>query len=289
MAIFRSKHFLLFLFFAILFSQAICLESQEKGIFSPNFGKTIGKSWACMYSTVPVDELKVLSVDFLILDPDRYKAAQISEIKKSGKKVLAFLSLGEAEALRDYFPDPAVRALVIKENMVWGGNFPVRFWDPVWKKVLLRYSTEILDKGFEGFLFGDVDAWEGLEEKVPEAREKMISLVAYLSRNLRGADKNLLLFLQNSHELLDDPEVSQIFDGIIQEGLFYSWKRKFPESGWQKGKIAALKKVKQTGKFVGLMEFPRNTQEIENVKRAILGEGFIVYFFKRIERLFPPQ
>ncbi|MCP4231664.1 MAG: hypothetical protein GY771_16155, partial [bacterium] len=93
--------------------------------------------------------------------------AQINSLqeKPDGKrrKVLSYLSIGEAEDYRWYWtsdwssgnPD-----WLGPENPNWPGNYKVRYWDPEWQAIIFEYEDKILDAGFDGVYLDIIDGYE---------------------------------------------------------------------------------------------------------------------------------
>ena len=90
------------------------------------------KNWFCVYHKQRLFSVLKTSSDLVVVDPDAYKPFEIKFLKKTKKYVLAYLSIGEAEEYRSYFKKPEVKDLIINENPVWTGNFPVKYWEEKW-------------------------------------------------------------------------------------------------------------------------------------------------------------
>jgi cysteinyl-tRNA synthetase len=102
---------------------------------------------------------------------EAFTAEEIGTLKSAlGGKLLAYLSIGEAEdyrwywqeawdADRDGVPDPGAPAWLDGENPDWPGNYKVRFWDPGWQAIVLQYLDQILAQGFDGVYLDLVDAY----------------------------------------------------------------------------------------------------------------------------------
>jgi cysteinyl-tRNA synthetase, unknown class len=97
---------------------------------------------------------------------------EIAQLKGAlGGKLLAYLSIGEAEEYRWYWdpawdadhdgaPDPGAPAWLDRENPDWPGNYKVRYWDAGWQAIVLKYVDRILAQGFDGVYLDLVDAYE---------------------------------------------------------------------------------------------------------------------------------
>jgi cysteinyl-tRNA synthetase, unknown class len=79
-------------------------------------------------------------------DERKFSAEEIEALKTSPggrKRVLAYMSIGEAEDYRFYWqrswdadrngrPDSGAPAWLEPSNPEWPGNYKVRYWDPAW-------------------------------------------------------------------------------------------------------------------------------------------------------------
>jgi len=205
---------------------------------------------------------------WLILEPTRdgtstgdFSSIEIEQIRTDGeceKRILAYLSIGEAEIYREYWNDawvnrrgrpiPGVAPEWLgSENPDWDGNYKVRYWDEDWQSLMLGDNVgpdiapldHIIDQGFDGVYLDIVDAFEywssrqgGRELTREQAREFMIQFVitiADYARITRG-DADFLVFPQNASDIIrnDAGEIDPIglayldaISGIGQEDLYY--------------------------------------------------------------------
>ena len=247
------------------------------------------KSWLCVYYKIPVEKLQHAGADLLVLDPDAYAAGDIARLKGNAT-VLAYLSIGEAESYRDYYSGLTKMGIVKEENPHWQGNFAVHYWHPQWRRILLKYARAILQKGFDGFFFDVVDAWEQFPEQDQELYRHLMEHTLIQLVDVVGKDRPpLFCMLQNSHELLANPEVRRRIGGINQEGLFASWASGEIPPEWQKEKIRHLTGVREQGLLVTLLEYTRHPARIKSIGKKATRLGFIPYFsVKELDRVFRP-
>lgn len=247
--------------------------------------------WLCVYSHLPVEKLLATGAELMVLDPDAYTASEIKRLNVAGVKVLAYLSVGEAEKYRSFFSKLAGTDLIIGENPHWPENYPVKFWDPLWKDLLIKYSKEILNKGFNGLFVDVVDAWQNFPEPdQPNRKKQMENLLIDLARHMLNHDSKHWLIIQNSHELLENPCLQKLTTGINQESLFASWAETEIDPDWQKYKIAALEKLRRQGKIVTLIEYTREPIDMARIRMRAAVHGFTPYFtVKELDRIFRDQ
>src|SRR5262249_52441230 len=143
----------------------------------------------------------------------------------SGKVVLAYLSIGEAEDYRWYWqeswsddppPDPQAPAWLGPFNPEFPNNYKVKYWDPAWQAILFgtasgpneSYLDRILDQGFDGVYLDIIDAFtywadEGIRTRA-QARADMMDLVAAIAHYARVTRNHpgFLVFPQNGLDIV---------------------------------------------------------------------------------------
>ena len=128
-----------------------------------------------------------------------FSRADIEGVKATGKIVLAYMSIGEAEDYRFYW-DWMPKSLIIEENPDWPGNYKVKYWTRTWKNILFSrtsgprksYLDRIIDQGFDGVYLDIVDAYEfagpheiGGTDRRRTAAADMIRLVGEIADHAR--------------------------------------------------------------------------------------------------------
>ena len=120
-------------------------------------------------------DLIVMDYSFDGSGAQEFTPQEVAALKAAlGGKLLAYLSIGEAEDYRWYWdptwdanhdgvPDPGAPAWLDRENPDWPGNYKVRFWDPGWQAIVLEYLDKIVTQGFDGAYLDLVDAFEYYE------------------------------------------------------------------------------------------------------------------------------
>lgn len=245
--------------------------------------------WACVQSKQDLFSLVVSKAEMIVVDPDEYSRGEVRLLQRSGKKMFAYLSMGEAEEYRKYFKSKTIKSLIIKENPEWKGNYPIKYWTKEWQDIISSYSSKILMKGFDGLYLDVVDAWEAFDGKESEYRERMANFL-YKNANLwRKQKPGLFLLFQNSDQLFNYKKIASTYDGIVQEGLFANWAKGKISQSWQEKKILALKRIKKMNKFVGLLEYTRNPHDMAKIKTLAKQFGFAPYFsVKDLNKFFEP-
>lgn len=204
--------------------------------------------------------LAATDFDLVVMDPSadgstpgEFSPATIGALRGSGKIVLAYLSIGEAESYRSYFDpawidqpgsDPDAPAWLGPFNPLFPDNYKVRYWLPEWQALLFGSPGAALDRllaqGFDGIYMDIVDAFDFWSDELPErtraqARADMVALIEALAnhaRTVRGpAAPRFLVFPQNGDTIVTDDEGQldalgacylTAIDGIGVEDVFYN-------------------------------------------------------------------
>jgi cysteinyl-tRNA synthetase len=115
-------------------------------------------------------DLAIIDYSFDGTDAGQFTAQQVTQMKSKpdGKrrKVIAYLSIGEAEDYRYYWQssweegDPS---FIYEKNPDWPGNYKVKYWDPQWQAIIFGYVKKIVAAGFDGVYLDVIDAYEYFE------------------------------------------------------------------------------------------------------------------------------
>lgn len=118
--------------------------------------------------------------DLVILDlyfnDDALTAQDLAQIrtKHNGgiRKIVAYVSIGEAEDYRPYWKDEWKKEHPVwleAENPLWKGNYKVRYWEQEWKDIIYgnenSYIRKVLNAGFDGAYLDIIDGYEYFEEE----------------------------------------------------------------------------------------------------------------------------
>lgn len=106
------RSFFLFLA-AILFTSGLFAEDKER--------------WVAYYSDkAPIEAFDPYSL--IVLDSDDHPT--LEALKEGGKTLLGYLSLGEVENNRWWYPDVKNEGILLHENKLWPGSFLSTFAIP---------------------------------------------------------------------------------------------------------------------------------------------------------------
>ncbi len=121
-----------------------------------------------------LNALRATNYDVLLIDlyyqDDALTASDVASLhtKANGgsRLVLCYMSIGEAEDYRYYWPALS-QSLVYKANPDWPGNYTVKYWEADWKRVIYgnpeSYTSKIINAGFDGVYLDIIEAYEIFE------------------------------------------------------------------------------------------------------------------------------
>jgi cysteinyl-tRNA synthetase len=229
-------------------------------------------------------------------DASAYSKAQIRALQSSpggAKRVLAYMSVGEAEDYRWYWqtkwdadgngrPDAAAPRWLGPENPDWPGNYKVKYWQDAWQGVVFSYVDRVLKQGFDGVYLDIIDAyeyWGPLGRNVnPNAERDMVTFVqriAHFARVTRHRP-DFAVFAQNGEHLGVYDDYLAAVTGIGREDVFYDDDRRVAADEW-KQTVRDLNRFKRAGKAVWVIDYPTVGGAIDDVYARAESRGYIAY------------
>ena len=231
-------------------------------------------------------------------DPSRYTFDDIRRLKRSpggSKRVLAYLSIGEAESYRWYWeagwdagadglPDPGAPPWLGPENENWKGNYKVKYWDADWQALILRYLDRILEAGFDGVYLDIIDAYEywgpGGDSRLerPTAAREMVEWVKAVARHARITRQHprFLVVPQNGDALSVHPDYVGEIDGIGREDLWFDDDRPQSPSTIDEA-LTSLDRLRVAGKMVLVIDYVTEAAGIAAFYSSARRHGFVPY------------
>ncbi len=202
------------------------------------------QSWGYWLQNADVDTIASSSYDLVVIDysrdgtdATRYTQADIAKIQQSGKLVLAYLSIGEAEDYRFYWEkswDQKKPAFIGPENPDWPGNYKVKYWyKKWWTKVLRPYLDKILAAGYDGVYLDIIDAywyWGEHGYNLRTMANRMVKLVTKIDDyTFSKREEGFIVVAQNGLGIVDDASAKyskrylKRVDAVSVESLFYNY------------------------------------------------------------------
>jgi cysteinyl-tRNA synthetase len=275
-------------------------------------------SFVYQLQEIDLDAIAATECDLVIIDysregdeETRFTGEEIAGLKASGKLVLAYMSIGEAEDYRWYWdedwdadgdgePDLGAPSWLGPSNPEWLGNYKVRYWELEWQALIYgsqgSYLDKIIDSGFDGVYLDIVDAYEywgpggesGLDRV--SAADEMVGFVASIAeyaRETRGAE-GFGVFPQNAEALSAYPEYLEVVDGIGREDLWYDDDSPQPASETAEA-LTHLQNFFGAGKTVLVIDYVTRADLKTDFYIKALSMGYIPYAAVRdLDELSPP-
>ena len=255
-----------------------------------------------------VQKLRECGRDVIVLDADfsggrdgAWSPAEIATIRdgKPNRRVIAYLSIGEAESYRSYWqkswdpnhtgkPAPGAPAWLDSENPDWKNNYRVRYWQPGWQQIMRPAVEKIVSQGFDGMYLDIVDGFETYEydpakkdwidnRPNPETgntyRQDMILWVGTLAKWAREKRPDFWVIPQNAQQLLASASYRALISGIgVEDALFSGSKLRGEKQ--QRATFSALAPLQAEGKPVFLVDYPRKAANANGENKNPRAEAF---------------
>jgi len=192
------------------------------------------RTWAYWLDTPDLGRLGASGFDLLVIDPSAdgsaagtFTAHQVGALRqmKPGRRVVAYLSLGQAESYRGYWQgawQPGQPDWLGEPDPAWPDNFWVKFWQSAWQEVVYGSLDAVLAAGFDGVYLDRIDAYQ--EPFAAGHEQEMVQWVTDLAGYARGhapGGQDFGVFVQNAEELVaDHPGYSDLVTGIAREEVY---------------------------------------------------------------------
>jgi cysteinyl-tRNA synthetase len=255
------------------------------------FAATLGaatagvKSWHYQLQDINPGAIAGLSADMVVIDHGTdggpFTKADVERMQRkpdgSRRIVLAYMSIGEAENYRWYWPQRS-SAWLGAENREWRGNYAVRFWHPDWQAIIFDYTDKIIAAGFDGVYLDKVDQFEDLGHQ-----DEMVAFVERISQRAKSQRPEFLVVSQNGDALIPDPKFRRAIDAFAREDLLYGENSDGARNDADsiRESVRRLKMLAAEGKPVFVVEYPRNADQAQKAVREIGEHNFIGLIAKR--------
>ena len=252
---------------------------ETMGRSAPALAPSAVKSWHYQLQNIDPRAIADSPADMAVIDyGDEQRAFTREEVdsmrhKPDGSRriVLAYMSIGQAENYRWYWPLRS-RAWLAHEDPEWPGNYNVRFWHPDWQAIVFQYVDAIMAAGFDGVYLDRVDAFETMGH-----RDDMVELINRVSQRAKSKRGDFLVVSQNGDALIPDPRFRRAIDAFAREDLFYGEDNdgKRNRADGIRENIRRLQTLAAEGKPVFVVEYPRNDDQARTAWREINEQHFI--------------
>lgn len=249
-----------------------------------------------------IQRLAASDRDWIVLDANfsgdsPWTRADLKAIRSArpGRKILCYLSIGEAEDYRAYWKDSwlkngeltsAAPAWLIAENPDWAGNYRIKYWAKGWQQIMLPVVDSAMAAGFDGVYLDIVDGFEFFEQDGnqfidnrinPQTgktyRRDMVDWVKTIAAHVRTDHPSALVIPQNGSQLLAQPDFLVTVSGIGIEDLLTNGNQLQPKADTNYV-LGFLKKITAARKPVLLIEYATTAARKSLVKSQARKLGF---------------
>jgi polysaccharide biosynthesis protein PelA len=242
--------------------------------------------WAISYAQHPRPQ-ELRSFELIVLDSD----AEVSRsaIARSGRDVLAYLSLGEIEQHRSYFNWAKSAGILLGENPNWHGSFYVDVRQGSWRRrVVDELVPAILAAGFSGVFLDTLDDAAALEEEDPQSYRGMKTQAANLVRSLRESFPRMRIMVNRGYGLF--PGIAPFVDILLGESVYTTYDAahsgyvRVPAAQYEQ-QVDLLKRARQANPKLRICSLdywdPDARKEIRRIYRVERANGFAPYVATR--------
>jgi cysteinyl-tRNA synthetase len=255
--------------------------------------------------TEAVAKLAASGRDWIVLDAsfssdEPWTAADLSAIRaaRPGRKVIAYLSIGEAEDYRAYWnpawdanhdgkPDAGAPAFLLAQNPQWKGNYRVKYWQVGWQQIILADVDRIMAAGFDGVYLDIVDGFETFEQagkkliddrlnpKTGQSyRRDMVDWVKSIAARARATNPAALVIPQNGTQLLVNADFIGAIAAVGVEDLFTNGD-KLQKAADTKYILDFLSPLAAAHKPVLDIEYAKRKQFQTRIQESAAQNGFV--------------
>ena len=252
-----------------------------------------------------VEKLAACGRDWIVLDAafssdEPWTTADLAAIRagRAGRKVIAYLSIGEAEDYRAYWrrewdanrdgkPDAGAPAFLVAENPDWKGNYRVKYWHADWQQIILADVDRVMAAGFDGLYLDIVDGFETFErdgknfiddrpnpETKQTFRRDMVDWVKTIAARARRKNAAALVIPQNGTQLLAQKDFLEVVDAVGVEDLFTNGDKLQPAAE-TKNILGFLAPLIAAHKPVLDIEYPKKKERQSLVREQAAARGFV--------------
>jgi len=191
-------------------------------------------SWVYWLDGPRLDQIGPSGYDLAVIDYSQdgsanaeFSADAITALRAGGcgRRVVAYLSIGEAEDYRFYWQAgwrPGNPSWITARNTRWKGNYLVQFWTPEWQALVRQYVDRIVAAGFDGIYLDRVDAYQ--EPRLRGHEQDMVNFVLDIAAYARARSPlgdDFGVFVQNAEELgARHPDYVDQLTGIGREETY---------------------------------------------------------------------
>jgi len=282
----------------IMLAMVVAVDNSFSAQTSPaSFAYVLQADSLAKSKTEAVAKLAACGRDWIVLDAsfsteEPWTTADLAAIRagRAGRKVIAYLSIGEAENYRAYWTsswNTNAPAFLLGDNPEWKGNFRVKYWQADWQKIILADVDKIMAAGFDGVYLDIVDGFETFEQDGkdfiddrlnPETKQSyrrdMVDWVKAVAARARKTNPAALVIPQNGTQLLAQADFLGAVNAVGVEDLFTNGD-KLQKAADTKYILECLAPLTATHKPVLDVEYPKRTERQAHARKQATQHGFL--------------
>lgn len=159
---------------------------------------------------------------FKVVVLDDTTTLPIKSLHSTGKIMLLYVNLGEAETHRDYFESLKSRNLTLGENPNWPGSYSIDLRSGDWAEHIIEEIIPVaLHRGFQGVFLDTVDNAAELERVQPAANAGMKDAAIRVVRAIRENYPSLLIMQNRGYDVL--PQTAPYIDMVLGESVYATY------------------------------------------------------------------
>lgn len=203
--------------------------------------------------SVAVNKLSKTNYDMLVLEPGDdlkksvYNTSQIINqlrFTADGKRrlLIAYIDIGEAEDYRSYWKNDWIAPTVSKTGYPdflltvdpdgWSGNYPVAYWNNIWKSIWISSGgriQQIASLGFDGIYLDWVEGYDNKDIKAAAAKsgvipeKEMLDFIEEMRKIAKKINPDFLIIQQNAPLLInyDSNRLVTLIDALAVEDTWF--------------------------------------------------------------------
>lgn len=247
------------------------------------------ESWGYQLQDIDLQEIEESGYQLLVIDysedgtdDEEYTSEEIDKVKsgRSARKVISYISIGEAEDYRYYFQDSWENnppEWLDGENPDWEGNYKVKYWHNEWQQIIFEYLDKIIQAGFDGAYLDIIDAYEHYQSSVTNSDDLMVEFVQNIADHTRSQNEQFMIIPQNGEELLKRQEYRQIVDAIAREEVYVIATDEKRDESETKDIETTLDLMIQDDKPVFVVDYAEDEELIEYAQENAEEKGYISF------------
>lgn len=261
------------LFIGLMLVLMSTLQAKNTNLYSP---------WLVYYTNL--ENIEAFSnYQLLVFDNDNHPP--LGELKKQGKLILGYISLGEVESYRGYFQAVKRQGILFGENPYWKGSYFVDMRSEYWSQLVMdQLIPKILEQGFDGVFLDTLDNPLFLENQDPIKYKGMKKAASKLVKAIRIYFPYAKIMMNRAYELISD--VGPFIDMILGESVYtdYDFEQKtyrLVEPSTFEKQVLLLQNALKINPNIGIYTLdywnPKDNNMIRQIYKVQRSKGFIPY------------